>query len=73
MGSQNMLYYYFLKNRYSAAPLDNNLETFFFFEKYFNVKEDLMPHMFVLYFEKVIPRPTLKAFVKWHLSLSTHS
>lgn len=44
-----------------------------FFDKYFNVKEDLMPHKFVLSFEKVIPRPSLKAFVKWHSSFSTHS
>lgn len=61
-----MLYYYFLRKIYSAASLDNSLETFF--EKYFNVKEDFVPHMFVLSFEKVIP---LKEFVKWHISLST--
>lgn len=69
MGLQNMLYYYFLRKIYSAASLDNSLETFL--EKYFNVKEDFVPHMFVLSFEKVIPWPSLKEFVKWHISLST--
>lgn len=69
-----MLYYYFLKKIYSAAPVDNSLETFFFFLiNIFNVKEDLMPHIFVLSFEKVSPRSSLKAFVQWHISLSTHS
>lgn len=68
-----MLYYYFLKKIYSAAPVDNSLETFFFLINIFYVKEDLMPHIFVLSFEKVSPRSSLKAFVQWHISLSTHS